>query len=74
MLLYTRYKLLFSRYKGTFSMDYRERGIPCTRCVSHTVYLTHGKCKGEIRGRSRNQNISNRVVLVQREESQTRPN
>ena len=35
-------------------------GIPCTRCVSHTVYLAHGNIKDETRGRSRHKN--NRLV------------
>ena len=32
------------------------------RCVSHTGYLAQENSKGEIRGRSRNQNNSKRVV------------
>ena len=27
--------------------------LPCTRCVSHTVYFAHGNSKGEARGRNR---------------------
>ena len=30
--------------------------IPCTRCVSHTVYLAHGDSKDEARGSSRHKN------------------
>ena len=37
-------------------------GIPCTRCVSHTGYLTHGNSKSEARGRSRHQNQYKRLV------------
>ena len=32
-------------------------GIPCTKRVSHTVYLTHGNSKGKARGRSRHKSI-----------------
>ena len=37
------------KYKGLFSMAIGN-GIPCTRCVSHTVYLAHGNSNGEARG------------------------
>ena len=37
-------------------------GIPCTRCVSHTGYGSHGNSKGEIRGRSRHDNHSKIVA------------
>ena len=37
-------------------------GIPCTGCVSHTGYLSHGNSKGEERGRSRHKNNSKTVV------------
>ena len=37
-------------------------GIPCTRCVSHTVYLAHEDNKGEARGRSRHKKNSKRFV------------
>ena len=37
-------------------------GIPCTKCVSYTVYLVHGNIKGEARGRGRRKNHSSRVV------------
>ena len=37
-------------------------GIPCMRCVSHTGYLVHGNSKSELRGRSRHNNKSKRVV------------
>ena len=33
-------------------------GGPCTRYVSHTVYLTHGNSKGEGRSRGRHKNNS----------------
>ena len=33
-------------------------GIPCTVCVSHTLYLAHGNGEGEGRGRSRHKNNS----------------
>ena len=39
-------------------MGYRERVIPFTWCVS----LEHGNSKGEVRGRSRHENNSERVV------------
>ena len=32
-------------------MDYW-KGIPCTECLSHTVYLAHWNSKGEAKGRS----------------------
>ena len=50
------------KYKRPFSIDYRERGIPCTRCVSQTGYLAHRKSKGEIKGISKPQNLSIRLV------------
>ena len=31
--------------------------IPCTRCVSHTVYLAHGNSKGEARARNRHKRV-----------------
>ena len=37
------------------------RGIPCTRCVSHSRYLAHENSKGETRGRSRHKNNNNIV-------------
>ena len=43
-------------------MDYRETGIPCTRCVSHTGYIAHGNSKGETIGRSRHKNNGERRV------------
>ena len=33
-------------------------GVWDTRCVSHTVYLAHGNCKDEARGRSRHKSNS----------------
>ena len=36
--------------------------LPCTRCVTHTVYLAHGNSNGEARGRSIHKNNA-RVVI-----------
>ena len=48
------------KYKGPISMDIGT-GIPCTVCVSRTVYLAHGNSESEIRGRNRRNN--NKAVL-----------
>ena len=48
---------VLSRRKGLHGT-----GIPCTRCVSHTVYLTLGNSKGKARSRSRHKNNSKSVV------------
>ena len=42
--------------------------IPCTRCVSHTVYFAHGNSKGEARGRNLHKNNA-RVVRNLKERS-----
>ena len=41
--------------------------IPCTGCVSRTGHLAHGNNKGEIRGRSRQQNNSMKYGKKERE-------
>ena len=45
-----------SKNKGPAWFGLQRRGIPCTRCVSHSGYFAHGDSKNETRERIRHQN------------------
>ena len=51
------------KYKGTSSMDDRERGSHARgEPTQHRIARAHGNSKGEARGRSRHKSNNNRVV------------
>ena len=53
------HKIYWHKLQGT--------GLSCTKCVSHTGYLTHGNSKGESRRRSRYKNYIKQIKYGRKE-------